>query len=461
MEPTNNPSIFLDARTLKQFSKKIIRQMLNSWINRLPAIWRNPNRLLSADRFDIPAKIIYARNFLRGTQDGWPTDLYLAHISSFNSFFEKDPPKNTEADFLNTFNSLLESTALRGVSKEISTVPIDWRDLNFPINGAHRIAAGISLSKKIPCRLVDLKRRHRWDYSYFLNRGLKECYADAIALEFVDVCRATRAFVVYQHLDQWKDETEAAIAASGRIVYRKRVSIEENARTEFTRLLYSDEKWVGNHENRFSGARQKAGECFKKGGDVTLYLVIPNDRKSLLAGKNKLRELSQVGKHSVHSTDSWIETVGISETLLNQNSLSSLGLRQYRPCFRFETFIKSFKRSAKTDGINLADVCLSGSTVLAAFGLRDCNDIDYVGTSNTPEKFGQNQFHKHTSEVKYYAHSFEQIVSDPRFHFRYRGLKICTPEVVARMKYRRSEPKDLVDLDLLRSVGAEGACKTG
>ena len=119
---------------MRQFSTKLLKRAISAWGNRLPTIWRNPSKLVSANRFDIPAKVIYAKNFFRGTEEGWPTDLYLAHINSFNGFFEKEPAKNCEGDFLNEFNTLLRSVVEQGFDTAVSTIPIGWSDLNFPIN---------------------------------------------------------------------------------------------------------------------------------------------------------------------------------------------------------------------------------------------------------------------------------------------------------------------------------------
>src|SRR5947209_8792513 len=75
----------------------------------LPAI-----DLLTPYRFDIPAKLIYARLREKGAQCGWGHHIYDEHIRVWNGYFEEDPPKHGLNDFLSSFHATLDSVKKNG-----------------------------------------------------------------------------------------------------------------------------------------------------------------------------------------------------------------------------------------------------------------------------------------------------------------------------------------------------------
>ena len=107
----------------------------------------DPSDLLTPVRFDITAKTIYARHKIKEAKSTWASELYAEHLKVWNDFKEKDPEKNSLADFTNSFDSLLASVNEKGFSRDPSdAIPLY---AGSPLNGAHRVAAAIALNKRV------------------------------------------------------------------------------------------------------------------------------------------------------------------------------------------------------------------------------------------------------------------------------------------------------------------------
>jgi hypothetical protein len=86
------------------------------------------------------------------------------------------------------------------------------------------------------------------------------------------------------------------------------------------------------------------------------------------------------------------------------------------------------------------------------YGLRECNDLDYlhfgdkVSTNNnlisSHNEYGIGRYHTHK----------DNIIFDPRNHFWYDGIKFASLDVVRKLKSKRNEPKDVVDVKLIESI---------
>ena len=102
-------------------------------------------------------------------------------------------------------------------------------------------------------------------------------------------------------------------------------------------------------------------------------------------------------------------------------------------------------------------VVLSGGMVLAALGLRETADIDWISDVNEiPYGESHEQF-----LAKYTGHTVVQILSDPAntFQLMYRGklIKFLSLNIIKALKTRKNDAsptiKDGTDIELLRQIG--------
>ena len=96
------------------------------------------------------------------------------------------------------------------------------------------------------------------------------------------------------------------------------------------------------------------------------------------------------------------------------------------------------------------DYCIDGSAVMAAYGLRDCRDLDFLDRAGA-QCLGP--INNHNEEIKYHAISKDDILYNPSNHFWHSGVKFVALHTLNEMKMKRNEqPKDVNDLELIRRI---------
>src|SRR5690606_1333476 len=97
--------------------------------------------LLTPYRFDIPAKYLYAKHRAKKVACAFFTRLYEEHLRVWNGLHEIEPVKHGLRNYLEVFHEMLDSIGATGFDRSKSVIPVG-RSLS-PINGGHRVAAGL------------------------------------------------------------------------------------------------------------------------------------------------------------------------------------------------------------------------------------------------------------------------------------------------------------------------------
>jgi hypothetical protein len=425
-------------------------------------MYRDALDLLTPARFDIPAKLIYARHWHRGVNASWARALYDEHIRVWNGHFEAEPRKRGSDRFVASFHALLGSIRGRGFDPSLGPVPVG--ETASPINGGHRIAACILYGQRVVCQQhPERLPSHNYDSYFFRERcrhgSLSESMLDAIAAEYCRLKANTYVAVVFPSAVGNHRLVRDVLSRHGDLVYEKSLRLAGHGPTNLVRLLYSGEPWLGSNEDAFAGARAKARACFASSHPTRIFVLEAPDRRAMARAKKAIRELFRVGNHSIHITDAHAETVRIAETLFNANGVRLLERRRVSSLPRLERLLDELSAWFRRHGLDPEDFCIGGSGTLAAYGLRDCRDLDLLHKTATEGIRPPTGIGSHHAYLKYYPLAKDEIIYDPGNHFRYRGVKFAALEVVSEMKKRRGEDKDIRDLepiDSVRPVGSTG-----
>src|SRR6185503_5475725 len=119
-------------------------------------------------RFDVMAKCIYAKHYWLAVRSPWAKELYLEHLRVMNNFQEIIPCKTSPQDFLNSFQTLLDSVHARGFDPGQSRPRIGRNAVL--IDGAHRVAACLLRNQPIECSLVREVGEYNFSAAWFLRR---------------------------------------------------------------------------------------------------------------------------------------------------------------------------------------------------------------------------------------------------------------------------------------------------
>lgn len=398
--------------------------------------------LLCSARLDIVAKYVYARAYFDSTNPEYARAIYLAHIMAFNGLVEADGSgKIGEAGFVDSFNSLLSSMASNGFS-DGSVVPLS-RD-GVPLDGAHRIAAAMALRVPVNTVRLDLDSP-KYDYEFFRLRGFPIAMSDQLAYEYAQLVSESRIVLLWPAAKGEEEKIHGMVRKYANIVYSRKIALNSNGGRNLTSVAYKRESWLGSLQDGFIGAIQKSQYCFSGDGPLRVFLI--DCHRDLLQLKEEVRDLFNIGKHSVHINDFPYETVEISEILFNQNAVDFLNARVPTYFKNFNGLIGIFHDWISSSHHASRNYCIDGSSVLALLGIRDVNDLDIISGIKLQDEIDLHPYIDFgDSKTKYHHKSVGELVYDPANHFVFNGCKFISINILRELKINRGSPMDLQDV---------------
>jgi GT2 family glycosyltransferase/glycosyltransferase involved in cell wall biosynthesis len=407
----------------------------------------DPLQILSYKRFDVAAKYIYVKFKEKYIDSRWGLEIYDEHLRVFNNYKEGDGTgKEGLAAFVASFNNTIDSLKQNGFDSNQAMIPISKND--ELIEGAHRVAASIYLKNNIEV-LAFNSPGWEYDYKFFASRGLNSSYGDAIAFEFCKLKNNAKMVMLFPSADGKDAEVEKILKKYGGIFYRKDIYLTQKGSVLLMSQIYKDEQWLGSMHDGFRGAQHKAAECFKSTLPLCLFVFDPLYDADLIAAKDEIRALYNIGKHSVHINDRHDETLNIAKILLNDNSIHFLNNADPKIFTGFSNNINKYKNSLKNSGCDSEYFCVGGSAVMAMYGIRDAQDVDYLHYEKnlTVDK----DISSHNKEIAYYPTTRDDIIFNPLNHFYFDGIKFASLEVIKKLKKKRGEEKDKRDINLVNN----------
>lgn len=414
--------------------------------------------LLTPARLDVMAKYIYAVHRKSGSDSSWGAHVYREHLRVWNEFVEGDTSGKTSFDaYRRSFDDLLAGMARLGFDPNLGLIPVGSE--GTIIDGAHRLAAALAYD----CSVDIVKFGFlppRYDYAYFRERGLAGEILDDMALQYCALDSRVRVAVVFP-VAKGKDEQVSRILEESRsVVYTKLVSFSKSGRMNLIRLLYRNEPWVGDGVKLTSGLMHHVESRFIGVEPVRFVFMVGEDDLSNRDAKERVRGLFNLGNDPIHISDTYDQTMSIAESILNANSIHFLNNAKAASFKSFSSLLMSFQDWLDDADLERCRFCVDGSAVLAAYGLRDANDLDYLYLGEQEPTSPDPLIACHNSESAHYRVGLDELILNPRNHFYFYGLKFVALHRIKEMKVHRAEPKDVGDVyridTMQESVGLFG-----
>ena len=422
----------------------------------------NPLDLLTANRFDVMAKYIFAKYREKEINSEWHIQLYFEHLKVWNNFNEKnrygEQKKRTEEEFLNSFDTLLDSFKKHGFNQELSKLWVDSKG-NL-INGSHRLAVCLffNCTPSVEIRpsnqgQINCSAEYCRNKTNFVKTGLSSSSLDAMALYYARL-KPTAFIVTLFPVIAGKDERARSILKKfGSFVNEKPVYLNKIGAANYIMILYEGEKWLGTWKDQFKGAMGKVEPCFPNDKPLTVILFECDDIQTAKNAKEEIRALYNIGNHSIHISDTHEETIRTAEAIFNENSIHFLNnSRLSSDQSRFLRLLPTLRKKIRKLKQNPEDICITASAVLAAYGMRDCRDFDYLHREGLDMPVLDKDIQNHISESRYYPDNPDEIIYNPKNHFYHEGTKFASLEVMRRFKTKRKEDKDVRDLKLINEI---------
>ena len=153
-------------------------------------------------------------------------------------------------------------------------------------------------------------------------------------------------------------------------------------------------------------------------------------------------------KHdSVHINDTHQQGLTLARALFNDNSIHFMNNSRKTHYPNFIEQKNYFKDWISKKRLDIEDYCVSSSSVLSAYGLRQGNDLDYL--HNSKEITGHKMVQSHNYYKELYQTHIHDIIYNPQNHFYFNDIKFASLDVVKKLKQKRMEKKDVKDVQLI------------
>ena len=445
MNKIKKKNFILPASSLNQpdFIRKIIFE------DRVSVQMVDPRTLITPKRFDLLAKIIFLKFLPSNSDDNIGEKLYLKHLELLNGFVEIDrgdtSKKIGKDNFIISFKELLAS-----IKKDFNksyAIPISNNNI---LDGAHRLAVAIFLKRDIFTFKVN-RKEFNYNYLFFKEKKFPEIYLDMMANEYLSYKRKARLIFLWPTANKSKNSKFYEIINKyGEVVYEKKININTENAWVLIKEIYKNETWLGNYKNQFLGSKNKALWCFQNKNPLRVILYESNN--DLVKVKQRIRNLYNEGKHSVHITDNYNETHELSNLMFNKNSIHWINNYLLKKYNWFEELFFNYKKFLNNSNFENNKFCIDGSSILSIYGLREARDIDFI---HTYEKIIDTKIigvTDHNSASNYHNQDRFSLLNDPRYFFYYSGFKVIALEQLKQYKKNRNEKKDILDVNLINSI---------
>lgn len=407
----------------------------------------HPLDLISPKRADLMAKYIYAKHREWETKCLFGVYIYYHHLQVWNGFHEGYPYKLGFGDFHKAFNELLDSVKHNGFNL---SYPIPLGPTQVICNGAHRLISCLLYNK--PIHVERVSTQCDYGFAFFKSRNLESKYLDAMALQYCELKPDSYVLTIFPSAVGWHDEIESILNTYATIVHKKEIEFTTRGGLNFILTAYEHELFISNP----IAAQCKAESCFPekllKINKARVYLLQCNNLQLIQKCKTEIRALFNISNNSVHSTDTHLEAIILARALFNDNSIHCLNHRNNISLPFFDHYFQSYRAWLASNGKEPEWFCVDGGAILAAYGLRDCNDLDFLFYQNENLHTNIVGIENHNSQLKYYTISLDDILFDPDNYFFYKGVKFCSLSVLRKMKEHRGEMKDIFDILLINKM---------
>ena len=425
----------------------------------------NARDLLTHNRFDLYAILLYIDHKVKGVSDmQYAKSVYYQRtnvITGFSCSEKGNELKNSFEDFLATIDALIDDFQNGRYDAQRSPIPVDCN--NVIVDGAHRVCCAAYFKQKVRIvKFVDKDFHQHVTSDFLINNALPVDIADAMALEACNwhddlymLFLWPKAFKNSTHLQEANELIEERIP----IVYKKKLQMSYNAIRNLMIQIYAHMDWVGTVDNDFYNTHVKADEVWDSNGHVEFLLVRGKNTQEILNIKSEVRDIYGIGLSSIHSTDNIGETRIAANLIYNKNSIHHLHLGHPTQYAESHHLIENFKYRIKENALDIRDFIIDSSMVLAVYGIREANDLDYYNL-NDDINLDYMNIEEHDEHLAYHNIGKVDLIVNPANYFVYYGVKFISLNRLALFKKNRGEKKDINDLQLINTyVSSENKLK--
>jgi len=407
----------------------------------------NAKDFLTHVRFDLAFKLLYLE--IRDKDIATARRVYKEHIRAFSLGKFTEPgneKKNSIEKFFEEFDSIFENIRINDFDSKNTLIPLSKNGLIA--NGAHRIASAIFLNKNVEC--VDIGTYDQtYDYKFFYNRNVPRQDLDAAATKFVEYSDNTYIAFIWPTAQGYDKKIEKIIP---NIVYRKDIVLNFNGAHNLLSQIYYGEDWLGTAKNNFIGAQVKVMECFKTFRPVRIVAFQSESLNEVFKIKEKIRNVFNVGKHSIHITDTKEEAVRVARVVFNDNGVHFLNYAKPNKHLSFHKKMDKYKKLLVENKINQDSAIFGGDATLSVYGIREVpSDCILLNNSNKLSSIDgiSDCF---DDELECYDKKKSELIYNPKNYFYFNDVKFISFDQLYKSKQNKQNKEDAKDFEIMSAL---------
>tara|TARA_B100000282_G_scaffold286757_1_gene253625 strand:- start:1652 stop:2944 length:1293 start_codon:yes stop_codon:yes gene_type:complete len=399
--------------------------------------------LITKNRIDIVIGIEYVDFYENNYKTDFFIDLHIEHKRAFNDLKENE--YRGKKQFLERFNTIINGIKDKQTNTE--PIPVDkYKNEYWVIDGFHRTStlSYYNLNKKLEIKNIQTPPSRGYyptNIYFFKKRNYDVKYCNYTMYNFLKKYHTDFSCIVLFPNDKSLPEN-LLNEIEKNIIYDITIPMNDfknNFKNNFIQLLYYYEGWCKN-----GGYKGKATSCFNNGNKLKVYFIEKQDLNILVDLKKKVREYYNKGNHSIHIPDTQSECDALLD-LLNYNTLSFMDKTpsMYINFPNFNKLFEKLKQFCKENNIDTKKICITSSSVLSVYGIRDCGDMDLFIDKKHVDIFKKSPFDNHNKYTtdNHYSKHFEDIIYNPDNHFYFQGIKFCNLSIILDYKKYRVKNK--------------------
>jgi hypothetical protein len=294
--------------------------------------------------------------------------------------------------------------------------------------------------------LMTLDKGRSLSCTELFEAGVDSDYLDIMALEYCNKYDDCHIAIVWPTVGYDMEETLYKIMEKYSIVaYHKKITLKGCAPIELLKMIPEKQSTYREHFYSYFPKNQKKYP-------MMCFLLRAKTLEDTVKIKSIIRKLYNAVSFHVHINDFREECLKLAHTLFNNNSIHFLNYFKPRKFKTFELLIQKYEDFLKNNNIPSDDVCIDGSCVLSAYGIRDTAlDLDFLYIKE--KEFNNISPLDHHNEA-WIRQGFDvaDVIYNPKHFFFHKGLKFASLPLLREFKAKQGRQNDLADVKKMNRI---------
>lgn len=405
---------------------------------------------LTESRLDVIFKREYAWAYKNKIApiNSWYHNFYKEHIRAINNFSELNNNKKKFSDFLDTFHLLINE--FEKGNWDNSKERIELSNDGSVLNGGHRLALSNLYNTKF-CEVIPTEKKSLdYSLSFFKKKYLKEEFYLYALERYVKHSKNCNIIVLFPSKKYDLKEIEQKVKNKFKTIFTRDIFFNANGVHNLVLHMYKDQEWLSLEKNHgYSLTLHHAQKRFVKDLPVKFFFIAENETEELHIFKKEIRNELNCGNFPIHVPDNQREVNDLAGLVLRENGVIFLNNAKPKNNQKVHRLMKCFLDWIKKEQYDIEDFCIIGSAYISLEGHREVEDLDILDLHFRQCPVPDINIIKPNSKwLKYYPiYKF----FNPTNNFYYNGARVLSRSILIDFKKKRSEGKDLRDINYLKS----------